>query len=360
MSLPNPESLSGQKKIPCPTCGALISMDDDVCPNCGLQFGGGPETPRPASVGHFLDSALEIISPLKKTRKSKSGKKKKGEEKLLSFDEVQENLKIKSQHYLGVKPIRLTDIIGSLGRYNDFNRHFLPVEGFTTKKLAPMIELLKSGAEVPPIQVYEVDGKYLVIDGHHRVAASLFLGDREMIDAEITRLEVEAPIDRPVEYRAESEALVSLIIDLEHKSFQKKTYLYNNILVFPIVATNISAYGKLYEDILAQHAFTQKKSPETSLVVTALEWYRHRFLPVVKLIRDYKLLEKFGDRTLTDLYVWLLMHRAFLSQATGQEMGFNSAIRDFLNLTGKKAYFDNLPLRFESYLRYILDHRAGK
>ncbi|MBL8994422.1 MAG: hypothetical protein JNM63_13850, partial [Spirochaetia bacterium] len=128
MSLTNPESLSGQKKIPCPTCNALISMDDDACPNCGLQFGGGPEAPRPASVGHFLDSALDIISPLKKSKKPK---KKKGGEKLLSFDEVQENLKIKNQHYLGVKTIRLTDIIGSLGRYNDFNRHFLPVEGFT-------------------------------------------------------------------------------------------------------------------------------------------------------------------------------------------------------------------------------------
>ena len=45
---------------------------------------------------------------------------------LLSFDEVREKLKIQGSAERGVKDIPLDAIVGSVGRYADFTRDFLP------------------------------------------------------------------------------------------------------------------------------------------------------------------------------------------------------------------------------------------
>src|SRR5690349_10014 len=45
---------------------------------------------------------------------------------LLSFQEVREQLPIRSQAYVGVRAIPVANIVGSVDRYEDFNRRFLP------------------------------------------------------------------------------------------------------------------------------------------------------------------------------------------------------------------------------------------
>src|SRR4051812_18636581 len=45
---------------------------------------------------------------------------------LLSFDEVRVRLNVRGQRSLGHKIVPLDHIIGSEGRYSDFDRHFLP------------------------------------------------------------------------------------------------------------------------------------------------------------------------------------------------------------------------------------------
>src|SRR5690348_4466140 len=50
---------------------------------------------------------------------------------LLSFQEVRERLPIKSQVYRGVRAIPVAKIVGSVDRYEDFNRHFLPTQTTT-------------------------------------------------------------------------------------------------------------------------------------------------------------------------------------------------------------------------------------
>src|ERR1043165_5459464 len=53
---------------------------------------------------------------------------------LLSFQEVRERLPIKSQAYRGVRAIPVARIIGSVDRYEDFNRHFLPTQTHTRSR----------------------------------------------------------------------------------------------------------------------------------------------------------------------------------------------------------------------------------
>src|SRR6476660_7026543 len=53
---------------------------------------------------------------------------------LLSFQEVREQVPFKSQSYQGVRAIPVSKIIGSLDRYEDFNRRFLPKQTNTRSR----------------------------------------------------------------------------------------------------------------------------------------------------------------------------------------------------------------------------------
>ncbi len=46
---------------------------------------------------------------------------------LLSFEEVQEKLRLNENAYRGLQQVPLDQIVGSVGRYNDFTRTFLPL-----------------------------------------------------------------------------------------------------------------------------------------------------------------------------------------------------------------------------------------
>ena len=45
---------------------------------------------------------------------------------LLPFDEIRKHIPLKGQHHLGYTNVNLDQIIGSVGRYQDFDRAFLP------------------------------------------------------------------------------------------------------------------------------------------------------------------------------------------------------------------------------------------
>ena len=48
------------------------------------------------------------------------------ENELLSFDKIRKGLSLRNQKYLGIKTVSIDNIVGSLGRYKDFDRYFLP------------------------------------------------------------------------------------------------------------------------------------------------------------------------------------------------------------------------------------------
>ena len=53
----------------------------------------------------------------------------KPDETLLSFDQVQEFLRSRHEIDRGTQVIPIANIIGSVGRYRDFDRAFLPLSG---------------------------------------------------------------------------------------------------------------------------------------------------------------------------------------------------------------------------------------
>src|SRR6476620_6419145 len=106
---------------------------------------------------------------------------------LLSFQTVREQLPIRSQAYRGVRAIPVDQIIGSVDRYEDFNRHFLPTQTHTQARWENVDRAALAEISLPPIQVYQIGGAYFVADGNHRVSVAKERGLR-FVDAVIVEL----------------------------------------------------------------------------------------------------------------------------------------------------------------------------
>lgn len=90
---------------------------------------------------------------------------------------------------LGVKLICLSEIVGSVNRAMEFDRHFHCFNPHVNERLAPLAKMMCAGKAIPPIKVYLLQrpGKpveYYVIDGHHRIMIAKQQGC-QTINAEI-------------------------------------------------------------------------------------------------------------------------------------------------------------------------------
>src|ERR1044071_4884199 len=91
---------------------------------------------------------------------------------LLSYDEIAGRLKLQGRSDKGMQTIPVDSIIGSVGRYTDFTRTFLPRHAKAQQRWANVkaATLDPLGQGLQPIEVYKVSDVYFVIDGNHRVS----------------------------------------------------------------------------------------------------------------------------------------------------------------------------------------------
>jgi len=91
---------------------------------------------------------------------------------LIPFEDLRKTLGLINQRYRGVQPVPLDQIIGSLGRSNDFDRVFLPTQRHSQRKWISVDSAHMEGVTLPPVQLYKVGDAYFVVDGHHRVSVA--------------------------------------------------------------------------------------------------------------------------------------------------------------------------------------------
>ena len=90
--------------------------------------------------------------------------------RLLRFDEVVSALGFQSEHYLGVRSIRLDTVVGTVEETRDFDRRFRPASDRDRERWEQLDLAERDGAVIPPIEVYRVGGLHFVKDGRHRVS----------------------------------------------------------------------------------------------------------------------------------------------------------------------------------------------
>lgn len=92
----------------------------------------------------------------------------------------------------GLQQIDVDKVVGSVGRYREFTRSFLPKDKRVASRWRQVDELFyEKGFE--PIKVYKVSHIYFVMDGNHRVSVSRAHG-LKTIEAYVIEFFSPAPI----------------------------------------------------------------------------------------------------------------------------------------------------------------------
>lgn len=228
---------------------------------------------------------------------------------LLPFESVRSEMRSLNPCCKGLRQIPMDRIVGSVGRYKEFTRHYLPLSD-DMKERWIKVESLAFQKGWPPIEVYEVGDVYFVSDGNHRVAIARQMGN-DTIEAYVWSFPEDIHIEP-------DEPLDNVLIRLGERNFMAQTQLET---YFPEHGLVFTAPGR-YRELLAQIRQLQQTliqiDEEDIIYEEAVQaWYEMLYLPAVQIIEESGMMEHFPGRTTSDLFVWLSTNRQALIQQYG-------------------------------------------
>jgi uncharacterized ParB-like nuclease family protein/DNA-binding Lrp family transcriptional regulator len=191
----------------------------------------------------------------------------------------------------GICSVPLEQILGSVGRYHDFDSQFkikdhVPPDRFISVKTA-----MREGKSLPPVKLYKIKDEYYVLDGNHRIAAAKELG----------RSDIMAKI---VEFIPSSNTLENIIYQ------EKSEFVEQTGLTHPIDISEVGQFPNLLEQVETHRAFLAgREKPGATLKQAAEDWYTTIYQPMTSIIQKGNLLPSFPGRTLDDLYAYISFHQ---------------------------------------------------
>ncbi len=263
------------------------------------------------------------------------------DDRLLPFETIRRNLRQQSPLYRGIHQVPCEAIVGSVGRYDEMTRHFLPLNDSLKNRWVKMVELAQTEGW-PPIEVYKVGDVYFVRDGNHRVSAA-----RQLKFPTIEAHVWEYPDDIVIGPR---DSLDEVLNRFRERVFLEKTGLRERYAVYDIRFTAGGRYPELQaqiEDLRQKLELIDER--EITFEEAADAWYELVYLPSVQIIRDSGLLAAFPGRTEADLFAWMSLHRDRLREEYG----------DFEDLAGladslMKTYREKPIARMSRQVRRLL------
>ncbi|HQK42851.1 MAG TPA: universal stress protein [Anaerolineaceae bacterium] len=231
---------------------------------------------------------------------------------LLPYDEISAKLKAFNKVDRGLQSVRLKDIVGSVGRNEDFDRNFSPLNDADIIRWASVKTAMTSlnSTGLPPVSLYKIGDAYFVLDGNHRVSIAREMG-LDMIEAYVTELYTRVPVSASIT----PEELQNKATYVE---FLEQTRL---DLIIPGIDFSLSradTYPLLAEHIdVHRYYMGQEQAREIPYEEAALDWYEKVYQPVVEMINSSGLREEFPRLTVTDLYLWVLDQQSILQEALG-------------------------------------------
>jgi nucleotide-binding universal stress UspA family protein len=254
-----------------------------------------------------------------------------GSIELLSFDEVRQKLKAQVFPKKELKEIPLTAIIGSVNRYQDFLRDFLPGRNVTEERWANVERANYGMKGLPPIEVYQIGQVYFVSDGNHRVSVARQIGALE-IQAYVTEVHTRVPLTPDVKPE-------DLIIMAEYTEFLEHTDLDRSRPEANLSVTVPGQYEVVEEHIAVHRYFMGiEQQRDIQEVEAASDWYDTVYLPIAQIIRDRGLLVDFPNRTELDLYLWIAEHRAAIEDEVKSQVEVNAAAEDLADQFSQRPY----------------------
>lgn len=267
---------------------------------------------------------------------------------LLPFDEISAKLHATAKSERGLQEISVDAIVGSVGRYYDFDKNFLPLQDNDSDRWARVKTAMTSAAStgVPPIRVYRIGEAYFVLDGNHRVSIAKQMGF-ESIEAYVTEIKTKVPISPDISPE-------ELILKEEYVDFLEQTKIDYILPGVDLTLTFPGQYELLKEHIsVHQYYMGIDQNREIPYEEAVKHWYEAIYLPVVNVIRELGILHEFPDKTETDFYLWILDHQSRLEDELGWQIRTEAAADDLIRKEGKRA---QSPIRRgEQHIKEVLE-----
>lgn len=247
---------------------------------------------------------------------------------LLSYDDVKEKLRIGGPIYRGIKTVEVSKIVGSLNRYHQFDRAFLPLNSQTANRWQNVDRAFYQEIDLPPVVLYKVGDVYFVVDGHHRVSVAREQGQL-FIEADVR--ECSTKVNITPDLKPEDLEILG-----EKVNFLERTNLDRIRPRASIKLTIPDGFDRMLEHIAVHRYFMgldlQRDIPEEEAVA---HWYDTVYRPIVHTIRRSSVLKGFPGKTEGDLYLWILDRQAYLNQQGNDLLPPDQAARDFIDETDK-------------------------
>jgi len=210
---------------------------------------------------------------------------------LKSFKMVQSQEAAFETRDRGTRMIPLDRIVGSVGRYHDFDDTFRIRSHMPADRLQKIKTTMRQGKVLPPVKLYQIKNEYYVLDGNHRIAAAKELGYGE-IKAEV------------IEFIPSKGSLENLL-------YREKTQFDDRVqLPYTIELTEFGQYEHLIDQIVNHQKFLRKETAEPVTLQQAAEnWYETIYRPLVTIIKKGGLIKHFPGRSLADLYTFISVHQ---------------------------------------------------
>ena len=236
----------------------------------------------------------------------------KKQENLKSFTEIQKEENAYNSVNLGIKEIPLDKIVGSVEKYSYFDKNFVPKNDIVKQRWINIYVGYMMDSMLPPVILYKIKDDYYVYDGNHRVSVAKFLNF--------------ASIEAEVEEFLPTKDTKDKVIYQEHMFFEKETGIEEIILSEPIKYKYLREEIENYTDLL-----NKRRNGNFSLREGAEKWYKEIFLPIKVLLKENNI-AKSQKKNISDIFMFLLDHKYYLSKNEGKNKGYLYSTIDFINL----------------------------
>ena len=228
---------------------------------------------------------------------------------LLPFDEVRQALPYRGQRDIGLQTVPLDKIVGSVGRYRDFDRAFLPTQRQTTQRWVNISKARYQDVGLPPVDLYKIGEVYFVKDGNHRVSVAR---DREQVDIDAYVTEIDVPFRLTADMNIDS-----VRAEKAYGHFLQQSRLDELRPDSNLHLSNPAEYDRLLEHINAHRYYLgTERQADVDHDDAAVSWHDSVYRPLVEAIEEEGLLSQFPAMTAADLYLrvseyqWLVREAA--------------------------------------------------
>ena len=266
-------------------------------------------------------------------------------EEVKSFKENQKNEEAFETIDRGICSVPVNQIVGSVGRYHDFDGKFRLKQHVPSERLQNIRRAMREGKPLPRVKLFKIKNEYYVLDGNHRVSAAKEFGYQD-IDANI------------VEFIPSKNTLENILYR-EKAEFKDKTGL-----PYSIDLTEVGQYAHLIKQIFKHQDFLKHTAGDSvSFESATLDWYETIYCPLIAIIENANLNESFPNRTAADLYTYITFHQwersALRKYGSGIDQLISKDMEDFRKKMSNKKELEYPEMQRE-ITAFILMNVAGK